>query len=51
MYQKYKVVFTGGSGRFGSVLRKKFYSKKFFFPSKKELNILSEKSIKKYHYS
>jgi dTDP-4-dehydrorhamnose reductase len=48
MYQKYKVVFTGGSGRFGSVLRKKFYSKKFFFPSKKELNILSEKSIKKY---
>ena len=48
MYQKYKIVFTGGSGRFGSVLRKKFYSKKFFFPSKKELNILSEKSIKNY---
>jgi dTDP-4-dehydrorhamnose reductase len=48
MYRKYKIVFTGGSGRFGSILKKNFNYKNFFFPSKEELNILSEKSIKKY---
>jgi dTDP-4-dehydrorhamnose reductase len=45
---KKKIVITGGSGRFGSILKKNYFYKNLFFPSKKELNILSEKSIGKY---
>lgn len=45
---KKKIVITGGSGRFGSILKKNYFYKNLFFPSKKELNILSEKSIRKY---
>ena len=43
------IVVTGGSGRFGSIL-KSFKSKKknYLFPSKKQLNILNINSIKKY---
>ena len=44
----YKIVITGGSGRFGSVLQKKYKSDKLFYPNKKELNILSTESIEKY---
>ena len=47
---KKKIVFTGGTGRFGRILKKE-YDKSIFnilFPSKKILNILDEKSIKKY---
>ena len=42
------IVVTGGSGRFGSIL-KSFKSKKknYLFPSKKQLNILNIKSNKK----
>ena len=45
---KKKIIITGGSGRFGKFLRE--YSSKYnlLFPSKNELNILSENSIKKY---
>ena len=45
---KKKIIITGGSGRFGKFLKK--YSSKYnlLFPSKKELNILNEKNIKKY---
>ena len=45
---KKKIIITGGSGRFGKILKK--YSSKYnlLFPSKKELNILNEKNIKKY---
>mgnify|MGYP002884693879 CR=1 FL=1 len=43
------IVVTGGSGRFGSVLKKLKKKKlKYLFPSKKELNILNISSIKKY---
>ena len=43
------IVVTGGNGRFGKVLKKyKQKNKNFLFPSKKELNILNEKSIEKY---
>lgn len=43
------IVVTGGSGRFGSVLKKyKSINKKYLFPSKKELNILNVNSIRKY---
>lgn len=44
----YKIVITGGSGRFGSILQKRYKSDKLFYPNKKDLNILSTKSIEKY---
>ena len=43
-----KIVFTGGSGRFGSIFRAKSKIKKLLFPKKKELNILSVISIHNY---
>ena len=43
-----KIIITGGTGRFGTVL-KKFRSKyKILFPTKKQLNILDLKNIRKY---
>ena len=44
----YKIVITGGSGRFGSILQKKYKSNKLFYPNKNQLNILNTKSIEKY---
>ena len=41
MKLNYKIVITGGSGRFGSILQKKYKSNKLFYPNKKQLNILS----------
>jgi dTDP-4-dehydrorhamnose reductase len=41
-----KIIVTGGSGRFGKVLRKKFPH--FLYPSKKELNITKISSIQKF---
>ena len=41
-----KILVTGSDGRFGKIL-KKFNDKRFIFRNKKELNILSESSIKK----
>jgi len=48
MIPNYNIVITGGSGRFGKVLKKKYNLKNFFYPNKKKLDILSEKSIQKY---
>lgn len=45
---KLSIVVTGGSGRFGSVLQKVKTKHKTYFPTRKELNILSLKSINKY---
>lgn len=45
---KKKIVITGGSGRFGRILKKKFIEEEIFFPSRKELNIIDEKKIDKY---
>ncbi len=45
---KNKIVIIGGSGRFGKVLSKVKTNYHTFYPSKKELDILSLKSIKKY---
>jgi dTDP-4-dehydrorhamnose reductase len=45
---KYKIVITGGNGRFGSVLKKKYHSDKLFYPNKRQFNILSIKSIENY---
>lgn len=47
MKKKNLIIVTGGTGRFGKVLKKKKYSN-FIFPSKKELNILNLVSIEKY---
>ena len=43
-----KIVLSGGNGRFASVLKKTVSSKKYFFPNKKELDILNLKSIERY---
>ena len=34
-----KIVFTGGTGRFGEVFKKIKSKNKIFFPKKKQLNI------------
>ena len=43
-----KIVITGGTGRFGTLLKQINNSDELFFPSKKTLNILNFKSIQKY---
>lgn len=43
-----KIVITGGSGRFGKVLKKQFTKHKVFFPNKKQVNILNYKKIEQY---
>ena len=43
-----KIVITGGDGRFAKTLKKNNKNLNLFFPDKKELNILSIKSIEKY---
>lgn len=48
MILKHKIVITGGSGRFGTILKKIYKSKKLLYPDKSDLNILSAKSIEKY---
>jgi dTDP-4-dehydrorhamnose reductase len=45
---KKKIVVTGGQGRFAKVLRKKNKKYKIYFPSKIELNILKESSIRNF---
>ena len=45
---KNKIVVVGGSGRFGSVLKKIKNKYNLCFPSKKQLDILKLKTIKKY---
>ena len=43
-----KIVVTGGSGRFGMVLKSIKTKHKVFFPNKSELNILNYKNITNY---
>ena len=43
-----KIVVTGGTGRFGLVLKKIKTKHKMFFPNKSELNILNYKNITNY---
>ena len=46
---KKRIVFSGGSGRFGRVLQKTpFLNYKVFFPTRLELDITNTKSIEKY---
>ena len=43
-----KIVFTGGSGRFGSIIKKSKSKYKLFFPSRKELDVNNLNKIKNY---
>ena len=43
-----KIIFTGGSGRFGQVFKKKTNLKNISFPSKRELDILKVSQIESY---
>ena len=43
-----KIIVTGGSGRFGSILKKYKTKHKLFFPTKKQFNILDPKKIQNY---
>ncbi|MDA9629793.1 sugar nucleotide-binding protein, partial [Candidatus Pelagibacter sp.] len=43
-----KIIITGGSGRFGNVLKVFKTNHKLFFPKKNQLNILDEQKIKNY---
>ena len=43
-----KIIFTGGSGRFGKKFKNKTKIKNIFYPSSKEMDITSYNSIKKY---
>lgn len=44
MYQNKRILVTGGSGRFGKILKLNV-GKNYFFPSKKEFNILNIKQM------
>ena len=43
-----KIVFTGGSGRFGKIFKSNTKLKNVFYPKRNELNILNSSSILKY---
>ena len=47
MSKKYKIVVTGGTGRFGKILKDKNKGN-YIFPSKKELDILNVKKLISY---
>ena len=47
MSKKYKIVVTGGTGRFGKKL-KEFSNNNYLFPNKKKLNILKLNNVIKY---
>ena len=43
-----KILFTGGSGRFGKVFKKYYNSSNYFYPTSKELDICNIKSIERF---
>ena len=45
---KKKIVVTGGTGRFGTQLKKVKTKHKIYFPTKKQLNIMNIKSVENY---
>ena len=48
MKKKRKIVVTGGTGRFGSILKKTKFNYQMLYPKKNRLNIMKFKSIKNY---
>ena len=47
-FYKDKIIFTGGSGRFGRVFQSAYFLKNIYYPSKKNMDICNYKSIKKF---
>ena len=47
-FYKDKIIFTGGSGKFGNVFRTLYPLPNIFFPKKKEFNILNIKKMENY---
>ena len=47
-FYKDKIVFTGGSGRFGKIFKSTYSLKNILYPTKKDLNINNYNSIKKF---
>ena len=47
-FYKDKIVFTGGSGKFGKVFRDFYPLPNIFFPDKNEFNILNITKLEKY---
>ena len=45
---KKRILVTGGTGRFGSIIKKLKTNHEMFFPSKKSLDITNFNSIKKF---
>jgi len=43
-----KIIITGGTGRFGFILKNNKTKHKLFFPNKRELDIKKLKTIKNY---
>ena len=48
MFNKNKIVVTGGSGRFAQTLKKIKCKYKFIYPTKTQLNIINLNSMRKY---
>ena len=48
MKKKDKIIFTGGSGKFGKVFRRLHQNKEILYPASNQLDIKNYKSIKKY---
>ena len=48
MKKKDKIIFTGGSGKFGKVFRRIHQNKEILYPASSQLDIKNYKSIKKY---
>jgi len=47
-FYKDKIIFTGGSGKFGNVFQAFYPFSNIFFPNKKEFNILNIKKMERY---
>jgi len=47
-FYKDKIIFTGGSGRFGKLFKKKYNLKNIIYPSRKKMNIENYSSVKNF---
>ena len=47
-FYKDKIIFTGGSGRFGKIFKSTYSLKNIFYPTKKDLDINNYISVKKF---
>jgi len=47
-FYKDKIIFTGGSGRFGKLFQKKYNLKNIIYPSRKQMDIENYKSVKNF---